>query len=131
MENKIDWESRYYELENQIKDMMNMTLELVKETEINKLKAKINKIVHTEIDNKLEITAISNGIFPVFSYEIIDEVTQSVLMQKAEQHKNSCKFNVSGIKDYRVKVYIRNQNDDYYTDSKVTKVLNKTIEKDV
>src|SRR5699024_8637112 len=99
--------------------------------EINKLKAKINKIVHTEIDNKLEITAISNGIFPVFSYEIIDEVTQSVLMQKAEQHKNSCKFNVSGIKDYRVKVYIRNQNDDYYTDSKVTKVLNKTIEKDV
>jgi len=131
MESKIDWETRYYELEKQIKDMMNMTLELIKETEINKSKAMIKKIIQTEIDNQLEVIVISNGIEPIFSYEIIDDVTQNVMMQKSEQHKNSCKFNVSGIKDYRVRVYIRNRNDNHFTDSKETEVLNKTIEKDV
>lgn len=124
---EIDWKNRYIDLENQLKEMMYMSLDLVEQAEITKTKAVINNIIYTEVDNQLEVTVIASANNPIFIFEIIDENSKKIVMQKAEIRKNSCKFNVFNISNYRVKVYIKNEGEIKYSDSKITKVLNRFI----
>lgn len=123
----IDWQARYIELEEQLKDMMYMTLDLIEKSEISKEKAVLNNIIYTEVDNNLEVTAIAKANNPIFLFEVIDDDTKDIILQKSEIRKNSCKFNVFNLSNYRVRVYIKNEGEKKFSDSKITKVLNKFI----
>lgn len=127
MASEIDWKARYNDLENQLKDMMYMSLDLIEKSELSQVKATISNIIYTEVDNKLEVTAIVKANNPVFLFEIIDEETKKILIQKSDLRKNSCKFNVYNLSNYRVRISIKNEDDEGFTDTKVTKVLNRFI----
>lgn len=127
MASEIDWQSRYSELEKQLKDMMYVTLDLIEKNEKSQVEASISNIIYTEVDNKLEVTAIAKANNPVFLFEIIDDKTKKILIQKSELRKNSCKFNVHNISSYRVRISVRNEGEKKFTDSKITKVLNRFI----
>lgn len=128
MVSNIDWESRYIELEKQMKDMMRMTFDLVEKAEINSQKASITSVTHSEIDDILEITVISSSNNPFYTFEIIDDETRETIKQKTDIRKNSFKFNISNLNNFRVKVHVRNDNDEEYTDVRLTKVFNKTMQ---
>lgn len=127
MVSNIDWESRYIELEKQMKDMMRMTFDLVEKAEVNSQKASITSVTHSEIDDILEITVISSSNNPFYTFEIIDDETREAILQKTDIRKNSFKFNISSLNNFRVQVHVRNDSDEEYSDVRLTKVFNKTM----
>lgn len=127
MASNIDWQAQYMELENQMKEMMKMTVELVEKSEINSQKASISNINYAEIDDILEITVISKANNPIYSFELIDDESREPIIQKLEIRKNSYKFNITNLVNFRAQVHIRNDNDEDYTDVRLTKVFNKIV----
>lgn len=125
MSDNINWKERYIELEQQLENMMNMTLDLVEKSEKFKDKAEINQLSYTQIDEKIEVVAITKGKNPIYTFEIIDDKTRDVIMQKSESRKNTCQFNIGNLSDFRVKVHIKNEDDKEYSHSRISKLLNK------
>lgn len=138
MDDSINWKERYIELEVQMIEMMKMTSELIdKETKVIKTNdesdtnfkasALISRLLYTLIDDNLEIIVISKSNNPLHIFELIDEKTKEIIYQKSEVQKNSCQFNVSGLNEYRIRVHIKNENDEYYSDTKISKLINKRV----
>lgn len=138
MDSEINWKERYIELEEQMLEMMKMTSGLI-EKETNAVRnsedlykktkegPSISRLLYTNIDNIIEIIVISKANNPFFLFELIDEETKNVIYQKSESQKNSCKFNVSGLSSYRIRVHVKNEEDEYYSNMKISKLINKKV----
>ena len=138
MDCEINWKERYIELEEQMLEMMKMTSGLI-EKETNAVRnsedlykktkegPSISRLLYTNIDDILEIIVISKANNPFFLFELIDEETKNVIYQKSESQKNSCKFNVSGLSSYRIRVHVKNEEDEYYSNMKISKLINKKV----
>lgn len=138
MDSEINWKERYIELEEQMLEMMKMTSGLI-EKETNAVRnsedlykktkegPSISRLLYTNIDDILEIIVISKANNPFFLFELIDEETKNVIYQKSESQKNSCKFNVSGLSSYRIRVHVKNEEDEYYSNMKISKLINKKV----
>lgn len=138
MDSEINWKERYIELEEQMLEMMKMTSGLI-EKETNAVRnsedlykktkegPSISRLLYTNIDDIIEIIVISKANNPFFLFELIDEETKNVIYQKSESQKNSCKFNVSGLSSYRIRVHVKNEEDEYYSNMKISKLINKKV----
>ena len=124
MNDNINWKERYIELEDQMLDMMKMIQNLMEE-EKNHQTAQINRVEVNQIEDNLEVVAISKGNNPLFLFEVLNKKNR-LLHRKYTKHKNSLKLNMLLFKEpIKVKISIKNERNDQYVHFYETKLLNE------
>ncbi|UTH14490.1 hypothetical protein [Macrococcus equipercicus] len=123
MADYIDWKARYIELEDQLLQMMEMTIHLI-DKEVHQQKAKISGLETTYVDRELTVTVKSKSANAQYLFELLN-TDNDVLLKQETGYRNNHIFNIEQLDEpFKVRVSIRNEGHDSYDDVNESKIFN-------
>lgn len=107
MADSIDWKKQYELLENQMRKMMQMSLKLMTDKSITKIK----KLLIEKVDDLMFVTAIAEGENTVYKFKGLGSNSEK-LFTTDYSYRNS--FEISNIEDIeRIIVYAKEEKASY------------------